>query len=458
MHQILESILIALRSIWANKLRSFMTVLGNIVAVTSIVTIVSLIQGMNAMVSRVIVTDVGADSFTIQRRPPVRTAEDEERTRSHPLVTLAEADAIRKFSPTIASVMAQAQSRGTITYRDQVLENVQIQGVTSDYLDFASFDAERGRMMSASEVERNHPVVLLGWDVAEQLFGEVNPLDGIIKIQGVHFRVVGVSERKGGMFGASMDGFAVIPIGSHMKLFGARQSLSLMVKPRSAALLPLAMDDATVALRVARRLNPREPDNFGIFTSDTLLGIYRQATTGIFAVLVGVVALSLLVGGIVIMNIMLMVVSDRTREIGLRKAVGARRRDIMSQVLTESVTLSTTGGLVGIFLGYLAAQTIAATTPLPAQLEPWSVTLGIGGAWLANLSALEDYYYLFVVATLAFFGLAFYRLYLKPAPCAADGSCVTTSGRRKQRIAFWTTLVFAKALVLFPFYAPYLLG
>ena len=399
MQQLLESIAIALESIWVNKLRSFMTVLGNIVAVTSIVTVVSLIQGMNAMVSRVIVTDVGADSFTIQRRPPVRTADDEEQTRNNPLVTLDEADAIRRFSPTIASVVAQAQRRGTITYRDQVLQNVQIQGVTSEFVEFATFDAERGRLMSSSEVERNHPVVLLGWDVAEQLFGEANPLDAIIKVQGVHFRVVGVSEKKGGMFGGSMDGFAVIPLGSHMKLFGARQSLSLMVKPASPALLPLAMDDATVALRVARRLNPREADNFGIFTSDTLLGIYRQATTGIFAVLIGVVALSLLVGGLVIMNIMLMVVSDRTREIGLRKAVGARRRDIVSQVLTESVTLSTVGGLAGILLGFLAARAIAAATPLPAQLEPWSVALGIGitaavglffGAYPASRAARLD--------------------------------------------------------------------
>jgi len=399
MHQILESIAIALRSIWANKLRSFMTVLGNIVAVTSIVTVVSLIQGMNAMVSNAIVTDVGADAFTVQRLPPVRTAEDEERTRNNPLVTLAEADAIRRFSPNITSVVAQAQRRGTITYRDQVLEAVQIQGVTPEYLEFASFDAERGRMMSASEVDRNHPVVLLGWDIADQLFGEVSPLDHTILIQGMHFRVVGVSERKGGMFGASMDGFAVIPIGLHMKLFGARQSLQLMVKPASSAVLPRAMDDATVALRVARRLTPREPDNFGIYTSDTLLGIYQQATTGIFAVLVGVVALSLLVGGIVIMNIMLMVVTDRTREIGLRKALGARRRDIMSQVLTESVTLSTAGGLAGITLGFLAAQAIAALTPLPARLEPWSVVLGIGitagvglffGAYPASRAARLD--------------------------------------------------------------------
>jgi putative ABC transport system permease protein len=385
MHQLFESVAIALQAIWTNKLRSFMTVLGNIVAVASIVTVVSLIQGMNALVSRAIVTDVGADSFTIQRLPPVRTADDEEQTRNNPRLTLEEAAVVERFSPSISSVMAQAQQRGTIAYRDRVLENVQIQGVTPSYLNFSTFDAERGRMMSAVEVERNRPVVLLGWDVADSLFGETSPLDHLIRIQGVHFRVVGVSERKGGAFGASMDGFAVIPVGSHLKLFGARQSLSLMIKPASPALLPVAMDDATVALRVARRLKPRDPDNFGIFTSDTLLGVYRQATAGIFTVLVGVVALSLLVGGIVIMNIMLMVVTDRTREIGLRKALGARRRDIMSQVLTESVTLSTTGGIVGILLGFIAAQNIAALTPLPARLEPWSVFLGVGIAAAVGL-------------------------------------------------------------------------
>ena len=377
MHQILESVTIALRAIWSNKLRSFMTLLGNIVAVTSIVTVVSLIQGMNAMVSNAIVTDVGADGFTIQRMPVTNSEEEEERARNNPLITLEEADAIRAFSPAIVSVAAQANRRGTVTYRDQVLENIQIQGVTSEYIDFATFDAERGRMMSPIEVERNRPVVLLGPDVADQLFGEVSALDKIIKIQGVHFRVVGVSATKGSVFGNSLDQYAVMPIGQLQKLFGARQSLALMVKPTSPALLTAAMDDATVALRVERRLKGSDPDNFGIFTSDTLLGIYRQATAGIFAVLVGVVALSLLVGGIVIMNIMLMVVSERTREIGLRKALGARRKDIMSQVLTESVTLSMMGGVIGIALGFLAAQTLAVVTPLPARLEPWSVILGI---------------------------------------------------------------------------------
>jgi len=376
--QVLESIRLALQTIWGNKLRSVMTVLGNIVAVTSIVTVVSLIQGMNAMVSNAIVSQVGADAFTIERVPFTRTDDDIERVRANPLITLPEADAIRSFSPAIRSVMALAQQRASISYRTQVLDLVQIQGVTSDYLDFANFDAERGRMMSAFEVDRNRPVVLLGIDTATALFGDENPIDKVILINGVHFRVVGVSKKKGGFLGNSLDSFAVIPLGAYVKLFGPRPSLTLSVKPVTPALLPVAMDDATVALRVARRLKATQENNFGLLTSDTVLGLYHQATTGIFAVLVGVVALSLVVGGIVIMNIMLMVVSERTREIGLRKALGARRADIMWQVLTESVTLSTCGGLVGIALGAAIGRVISAVTPLPAALELWSVALGIG--------------------------------------------------------------------------------
>ena len=394
-----ESIWIALQSIWANKLRSFLTLLGNIVAVTSIVTVVSLIQGLNATVSGAIVGRVGGDAFVVQRTPLVRTQEDEERTRSFPLITLKEADAIRAFSPAVQAVLARTQNRGTISYRTQELQNVQVQGVTSEYQSFSNFDAERGRLMSAVEVDRNQYVALLGWDVADQLFGDINPLEKTITISGTPFRVVGVSARKGSLFGSSQDTFVVIPLGSYMRVFGTRQSLALMVKPTSPEALHAAMEDTTLALRVSRHLKPSERDNFGLFTSDTVIGIYQQATNGIFAVLVGVVALSLLVGGIVIMNIMLMAVSERTREIGLRKALGAKKRDILSQFLTESVTLSSCGGIIGIVLGFLAAQTIAYFSPLPARLEPWSVVLGIGitagvglffGAYPASRAASLD--------------------------------------------------------------------
>ena len=399
MGQIYESIRIALQAIWANKLRSFMTVLGNVVAVTSIVTVVTLIQGMNSMVSTAIVTDVGADSFTIQRLPPIRSEDDEERTRNNPLLTLDEAAAIRGYSPRIGAVMAQAQRGATVTYRTNELENVQIQGVTSDYGQFTSFNAERGRLMSPVEIERSRPVAVIGWDVADELFGQTDALEKTIRVAGVPFRIVGISEKKGSFFGNSQDAFVIIPLSAYQKLFGARQSLQIVVKPRAPEEIQAAKDDATVALRVVRRLDPGAQNNFGMFTSDTFLDLYRQATNGIFAVLVGVVALSLVVGGIVIMNIMLMVVSERTREIGLRKALGARRADIMSQVLTESITLSIFGGVVGLTLGSLAALLISAVTPLPARLEPWSVILGLGitagvglffGAYPASRAASLD--------------------------------------------------------------------
>jgi putative ABC transport system permease protein len=377
-NQFFEAAGIALDAIWTNKLRSLLTVLGNVVAVTSIIAVVSLIQGMNVYVTDAIVSDVGADNFTIQRTPIVRSAEDEDRVRNNPRLTVAEGDAIRKFSDNINAVAAQANAGTRIVYGNVALDNVQIQGVSRDYVFFSTFDAERGRLISPTEIDGGRQLCVLGWQTADRLFGPADPLDKVIKIGGRHFRVVGVSKKKGAVFGNSQDEFAVIPLGEFRKMFGARPGLQLLVKPKSPDLVQTAMDDATVAMRIQRRLRPADPDNFGMFTSESLLALYHQATNGIFAVLVGVVALSLVVGGIVIMNIMLMVVSERTREIGLRKALGARRRDIVWQILTESVTLSTFGGVAGTVLGFILALIISKLSPLPAAVEVWSVAVGIG--------------------------------------------------------------------------------
>jgi len=372
-----ESVILALSSIWSNKLRSMLTLLGNIVAVSSIITVVALITGVNAAVTDAIVSDLGADSFTIQRMGITQNEDEFERMRNNPLVTLDDAEAVKRFAVTVDAVMAQAQTQTRVAYRDEELETLQVQGVSEEYLDFATFDAERGRMITPTEISRKRLVTLIGWGTADRLFGAEDPLDKKIRIAGVPFTVVGVSKKKGAAFGQSLDEFAVIPLGTYQKLFGARQSLQLMVKPRDAAFAQTARDEARVALRVDRGLKPAEPDNFGMIASDSVLDIFQTATAGIAVLLVGIVGLSLLVGGIVIMNIMLMVVSERTREIGLRKALGAKRRDIMSQVLTESVTLSLVGGILGIALGALFSSIISALTPVPSAVELWSVGLGV---------------------------------------------------------------------------------
>jgi putative ABC transport system permease protein len=386
MQKFLEAAKIALQAIWSAKLRSFLTVLGNIVAVTSIIAVVSLIQGFDATVKSAIQSSVGADAFTVQQFGIALSEDDFQKMQSNPKVTLDDAAAIRAYSPNVALVMAESDVRGEAKFRGQSLDSVSIQGVTKEYVSLPTTNIEHGRPITPAEFDAGRYVAVIGWDIADKLFGPLDPIDKVLSLEGVRFTVVGVAAKKGSVFGASQDEFVVIPLEAFQHVFGYKQrGLSLTVRPKDVSLVKTAMDDATVALRIERRLRPKQPDNFGISSADTFLDLYNTATRGIVAVLVGVVSLSLVVGGIVIMNIMLMVVSERTREIGLRKSLGARRRDILWQILTESITLSTFGGIVGTVLGFVLAFVISSYAPFKAVVQPWAVALGVSMTSIVGL-------------------------------------------------------------------------
>src|SRR5258708_18889010 len=259
MNKLYESALIALDAIWSSKLRSFMTVLGNIVAVTSIIAVVSLIQGLNASVKQAILNQSGADSFNIQQFPITRRDEEFEKVRGNPRITPADARVVRRYGGLASAVMLDSNGGGRVTYRDKSIDQTGITGVTGDYVNFSSYDAERGRLMSPTEVDTARPVTVIGWGTADRLFRDLDPLEKVIQIEGGHFRVVGVSAKLGALLGRSQDEFAIVPLGQFQMMFGSRPRLSVSVLPRDVSQIAQAKDEATLALRSSRRLKPKQP-------------------------------------------------------------------------------------------------------------------------------------------------------------------------------------------------------
>jgi len=382
--KLIEILKVALAAIWAHKLRSALTLLGMIVGVTAFVTVVSLIQGFNKYIDEKI-AGIGAKSFSIQRFNPFEDFKDTDTIaaaqRRNKELTLDDYEYLKERTTLIGKIGAKA--RGTfsqIKRGDQVLDDVNVNAATANTADIDNRNVENGRFFSDSEAEGGARVAYIGADVATKLFPAGNPINGEIDIRGLPYRVVGVEAVKGTVFGVPQDSFIVIPLKTYQIDFGPlmrQRSLYFTATSRTDETFSDAVDEARYLMRARRKLAPGEKDNFGIVTPDAITGIRDRIFGTFFIVAMGVPGIALIVGAIVIMNIMLVSVTERTKEIGLRKSLGARRIDILKQFLTEAVTLATIGGAIGVFLAWIVGK-IMTTIFMQTYLSVGAVAGAIG--------------------------------------------------------------------------------
>jgi len=379
-----EAIRLALQMIWSQKMKSGFSLLGVFIGVTFLIAVVSVVEGMNRyMTDRFAGTILGVNTFRLRRYPDVQVGEITDSTRlawrRRPRITYQDAEAVARSIEVPVMTAWESEASAEVSYRGRTVPGVRIVAATKPYFQIKSFVIEQGRAFTAQEVRAGLPVVVIGHDLADSLFADLDPVGREVHIRNFPYRVIGVVERQGNLFGLSLDKFAVAPALSPVKLFVNPPGVvdALVVKARSPADLQLALEQARAVMRARHKLRPSDPDDFTLEGAEAVLDFWSKINRILLAALPGLVSISLVVGGIVIMNIMLMAVAERTREIGIRKSLGARRRDILRQFLVEATTLSTIGAALGIVTGIAAAAVVQAATPLPAQVAPWSIAVGV---------------------------------------------------------------------------------
>ena len=373
----IDGIHIAIASLIENPLRTFLTLLGITIGVTAVIFVVSVIEGLNGYIGETI-GDLGPNVFVVQKFGIIKDHKEWEKARQRNKdLNMADAAAIRRQASLVSKVAPVSGTRSVVKYGANSVNDIMVNGVSAEALEIKPYKIEQGRNFMPTELSRAVPLVFLGYNVADQLFGRNNPIGRTVKVLERSFTVIGVAEKKGSTFGMPQDNYVLIPITLLHKIHGAHRSIEISCMARDPKRLEEAVDEVRALMRARHHLAFRDDDDFGILTSEGIMQVWRDLTQMIFRVAIFVVSISLVVGGIVIMNIMLLSVVERTREIGIRKAIGARQQDIQFQFLAESILLCALGGLIGVATAWLGTWAVRTFTALPARFPLWAPLLAV---------------------------------------------------------------------------------
>lgn len=376
MQQFWEAAGIAAESIWAHKLRSFLTLLGVIIGVFVVIAVATVIEGANVYVDEKLAA-LGTGVFVVQKASVTNLGDFEkflEAMRRNPDLRTDDLEALRENVRLAEHIGAVDGRSGEVRNESQTLQQIGIQGCTPNMVYMSQQEPILGRYINQVDEDNRRNVVFIGADIVKELFPTVDPIGKEIRIEGLPFSVIGVSKAIGTVLGQSQDNFVIIPLSTYLKVYGSRRSLTLYVKSEPGVPLERVQDEVRTVLRGRHQREFNEPDDFAIVNDQAIADLAGQITGLVAAIAIPITLISLVVGGIVIMNIMLVVVTERTREIGIRKAIGATRNDILMQFLVESVILSGSGGAFGVILAYLATKGVSFVFPIPAALPVfWSI-------------------------------------------------------------------------------------